>query len=103
ESLALHAVRPNHDGTVSWKFDDYQQVRAPYRLSVDDHIALWRRITCPTLLLRGTESALPDPEKAGVLGHFKQARYVPVSGAGRWLHHDQLDTVLAEMRGFLGV
>ena len=74
EELALHAVRPNSDGTFSWKFDDYQQVRAPYRLSVDDHIALWQRITCPTLLLRGTESALPDPEKAGVLGYFKQAR-----------------------------
>lgn len=101
--LATHAVRPNPDHTFSWKFDDYQQVRAPYRLSIDDHIALWSRIACPTLLLRGTESTLPDPEKAGVLGYFKQARYVSVAGAGHWLHHDRLDAVIAELRSFLEV
>ena len=27
----------------------------------------------------------------------------PVPGAGHWLHHDQLDMVLAELRSFLGV
>ncbi len=102
-SLAGHGVKRNADGTFSWKFDDYQQARAPYRLWADDYIGLWKRIACPTLLLRGDESMLPDPQGAGVLGHFKQARYVTVAGAGHWLHHDRLHDVVAELRVFLEV
>jgi pimeloyl-ACP methyl ester carboxylesterase len=101
--LASHGVKRNVDGSYSWKFDEYQRARAPYRLSPDDHIALWSRITCPTLLLRGKESFLPDPETAGVLAHFRQARLVTIAGAGHWLHHDKLDEVLGELCPFLGI
>jgi pimeloyl-ACP methyl ester carboxylesterase len=101
--LASHGVKRNADGGYSWKFDEYQKARAPYRLSPDDHIALWSRITCPTLLLRGNESFLPDPETAGVLAHFRQAHLVTIAGAGHWLHHDKLDEVLNVLRPFLGV
>ena len=99
--LARHGLRHNPDGSFSWKFDDYQQARAPYRLSPEENIELWSRITCPTLRLRGDESMLADPDKAGVLGHFKQARFVTIAKAGHWLHHDRLDEVLAELRVFL--
>ena len=96
--LANHGVRQNADGDYSWKFDEYQSARAPYRLSPNDHVVLWSRITCPTLLLRGDESFLPDPETAGVLAHFRQAHLVTVAGAGHWLHHDKLDEVLGVLR-----
>jgi pimeloyl-ACP methyl ester carboxylesterase len=99
--LASHGVKRNVDGSYSWKFDEYQRARAPYRLSPDDHIALWSRITCPILLLRGKESFLPDPETAGVLAHFRQARLVTIAAAGHWLHHDKLDEVLGELCPFL--
>lgn len=101
--LASHAVKRNADGSYSWKFDEYQQVRAPYRLSPDDHIALWSRIACPALLLRGNESFLPDPETAGVLAHFRQAHLVMIAGAGHWLHHDKPHEVLGVLRPFLGI
>ena len=101
--LASQGVKRNADGGYSWKFDEYQKARAPYRLSPDDHITLWSRITCPTLLLRGNESFLPDPETAGVLAHFRQAHLVTIAGAGHWLHHDKLDEVLNVLRPFLGV
>jgi len=101
--LASHGVKRNADGSYSWKFDEYQRARAPYRLSSKDHIALWSRITCPTLLLRGTESFLPDPETGGVLAHFRQARLVTIVGAGHRLHHDKLDEVLGELCQFLGI
>ena len=65
--LASHGVKRRADGSYSWKFDPYEQARAPYRLSPDDHVALWQRISCPTLLLRGNDSFLPDPEAAGCL------------------------------------
>ena len=32
--LAGHGVKKNSDGTYSWKFDNYQRVRAPYPMSV---------------------------------------------------------------------
>jgi pimeloyl-ACP methyl ester carboxylesterase len=101
--LARHAVRPNADGTLSWKYDPYQQARAPYRLSADDYTGLWSRIACPILLLCGSESFIPDPGKAGLLGHFKQADQKIIAGAGHWLHHDQPEEVLAALRSFLDV
>jgi pimeloyl-ACP methyl ester carboxylesterase len=101
--LATHGVKRNADGTYSWKFDPYQQARAPYRLSPDNHVALWSRITCPTLLLRGNESFLPDPQSAGNLAHFRQVHLVTIAGAGHWLHHDKIDDVLRELRLFLGI
>jgi pimeloyl-ACP methyl ester carboxylesterase len=72
-------------------------------LSREDYIGLWSRITCPTLLMWGSESFLADPEAAGLLAHFKQAEMLKIAGAGHWLHHDRLDEVLAALRGFLGV
>jgi pimeloyl-ACP methyl ester carboxylesterase len=101
--LARHAVKQNADGTYSWKYDPYQRARAPYRLSGDDYIALWSRITCPILLLCGSESFIPDPGKAGILSHFKHADQKIIAGAGHWLHHDKPDDVLAELRLFLDV
>jgi pimeloyl-ACP methyl ester carboxylesterase len=99
--LARHGVRQGADGRYRWKFDHYQRASAPYRLSPDDYAALWSRIACPTLLMWGDESFLPDPEAAGLLAHFKHAELVKVAGAGHWLHHDRLDEVLASLRRLL--
>jgi pimeloyl-ACP methyl ester carboxylesterase len=101
--LATHGVRKNADGSLSWKFDPYQGARAPYRLSADHYAALWSRVTCPTLLLRGSESFLPDPAASGLLAHIGQADLRTITGAGHWLHHDKLDDVLLALRSFLGI
>ena len=79
-----------------------EKVKQLRRLAIA-HTALWSRITCPTLLLRGNESFLPDPEAAGALAHFRQARMVTIVGAGHWLHHDKLDEVLGVLRPFFGI
>jgi pimeloyl-ACP methyl ester carboxylesterase len=99
--LATHALKPNAAGEFIWKFDPYLRARAPYRLSLEDHIALWSRIACPTLLVAGSESFLPDPETAGVLGHFRQAELVKIEGAGHWLQHDRPEAVLGVLQTFL--
>jgi pimeloyl-ACP methyl ester carboxylesterase len=101
--LATHGLKKNADGSYSWKFDPYQRAMAPYRLSADHYTALWSRITCPTLLLRGSESFLPDPAASGLLAHIGQADLRTITGAGHWLHHDKLDDVLLELRPFLGI
>ena len=101
--LATHGVRKNADGSLSWKFDPYQGARAPYRLSADHYAALWSRITCPTLLLRGSESFLPDPATSGLMAHVRHADLRTITGAGHWLQHDKLDEVLVALRSFLGI
>ena len=101
--LASHGVRQNADGSYRWKFDQYQSARAPYRLSPNEHALLWSRISCPTLLLRGDESFLPNLEAAGILSLFTQVRLVTVAGAGHWLHHEKLDEVLGMLRPFLEI
>ena len=99
--LATHGMKRNDDGSFSWKYDPYLRARAPYRLSLDDNIGLWSRIACPTLLVAASESFLPDPEKAGVMSHFKHAELAKIAGAGHWLQHDRPDEVLQLIRRFL--
>ncbi|QWG22268.1 alpha/beta hydrolase [Bradyrhizobium sediminis] len=99
--LATHALKQDADGGYSWKFDPYLRARAPYRLSLEDYVALWSRIACPTLLVSGSESFLPDPATAGVLGHFRQAELVRIEGAAHWLQHDKPEEVLRALNGFL--
>jgi pimeloyl-ACP methyl ester carboxylesterase len=100
--LAAHGVRQNADGSYSWKYDEYQKARAPYRLALDDYAALFARITCPTLLLHGSESFLKDPQMTGMLAHFRTAQFETIAGAGHWLQHDKPDAVLRALREFLG-
>jgi pimeloyl-ACP methyl ester carboxylesterase len=99
--LASHALKLDADGRYSWKFDPYLRARAPYRLSLEDNIALWSRIACPTLLVAGSESFLPDPHRAGVLGHFRQTELVKIEGAGHWVQHDKPAEVIEVLRRFL--
>jgi len=100
--LATHGMKRNDDGSFSWKYDPYLRARAPYRLSLDDNIGLWSRIACPTLLVAASDSFLPDPEKAGVMSHFKHAELAKIVGAGHWLQHDRPDEVLGLIQKFLG-
>jgi len=73
---------------------------APYRFDVDDMRALWSRIACPTLLVRGADSWASDPVKDGRIEPFQNARLVTVAKAGHWVHHDQLDAFLEAVRAF---
>ena len=56
------------------------------------------RISCPTLLVRGTESWASDPERDGRAAVFPNARVVTVEGAGHWVHHDRSDEFLRIVR-----
>src|SRR5690606_28373393 len=89
--LTIHGSNQNEDGTYSWKFDNYVRAFPPIGLDFDKQHELWSRITCPTLLIRGTESWASDPERDGRARHFRNARVVNVEKAGHWVHHDQLE------------
>jgi pimeloyl-ACP methyl ester carboxylesterase len=99
--LTVHGVNQNEDGTYSWKFDNYIRAFSPYAFNPEDARALWRRITCPTLLVRGMESWAGNPLEDGRDQFFSNARVVNVEKAGHWVHHDQLEVFLGLVTEFL--
>jgi pimeloyl-ACP methyl ester carboxylesterase len=99
--LTRHGVRQNEDGTYSWKFDNYIRAWPPTDISRDDIRALWGRITCPTLLVYGSESWASNPATDGRAAHFPNATVAVVEGAGHWVHHDRLDAFLDSAETFL--
>jgi len=99
--LTLHGTYRNEDGTYTWKFDNYVRSQSPYEFNVDEARSIWQRITCPTLLLRGTESWATDPMDDGRASAFQQVRCVNIARAGHWVHHDQLQEFLRVVRVFL--
>ena len=99
--LTLYGANRNEDGSYTWKFDNYVRSQSPYRFNMTDAQDIWGRITCPTLLLRGADSWASDPEKDGRAGAFRQPAIVTVPNAGHWVHHDQLDLFMRQVRRFL--
>ncbi len=99
--LSIHGTTQNEDGSYSWKFDNYVRAFSPFAFNADEAHALWRRIECPVLLIRGAESWASDPQKDGRAKFFRNAQSVNVDGAGHWVHHDQFDDFLRLVRKFL--
>ena len=100
--LTLHGINQNEDGTYSWKFDNYVRSWPPYDMTQENIEELWRRITCPTLLVYGKESWASNPQTDGRAKHFKNARVETFERAGHWVHHDRLPEFMALLREFLG-
>ena len=99
--LTVHGVTRNEDGSWSWKFDNHLNVWPFDDLPAAEVEALWAAITCPTLLLYGAKSWASNPEGDGRLAHFRDARVVEFADAGHWLHHDQFERFVGEVRGFV--
>jgi pimeloyl-ACP methyl ester carboxylesterase len=99
--LVVHGTRRNEDGSYSWKFDNLVRTVSPIELTARQREELWERITCPVLLINGTDSWATNPAEEGRLKHFRNARVSVFEGAGHWVHHDQLDRFVSEVRAFL--
>ena len=91
--LTAHGVNRNEDGSYSWKFDNYTRTFAPYRFDVDDMRALWKRITCPVLLIRGADSWAGDPVSDGRMSVFRDARSITIPKAGHWSAYENAPEV----------
>ena len=99
--LTQHGVNQNEDGSFSWKFDPYVRVWPPYDMPRESIAELWSSIACPTLLVYGEESWAKNPAADGRADYFKRADVLAVPKAGHWVHHDQLDFFLTNVRAFL--
>lgn len=100
--LTIHGASRNEDGTWSWKFDPYLNVWPFEDVPESRTEELWGDISCPMLLLYGANSWASNPEKDGRLDLFKNdPKVIEFENAGHWLHHDQFDRFMAEVRAFL--
>ena len=99
--LTVSGVIRHEDGTYAWKFDNFVRAVSPYLFNVDEAREIWSHVTCPVLLVRGSESWAPDPEAEGHAAAFRQPHIMTVERAGHWVHHDQLAAFLRGVRGFL--
>lgn len=99
--LTINGVSRNEDGSWSWKFDNYLNVWPVTDMSFAEKVQLWEAITCPVLLMWGLDSFAKSPASDGRMGHFRDARLVEYENAGHWLHHDQFDRFMSDVRAFL--
>ena len=99
--LTVHGVSRNEDGTYSWKFDNYLNSWPVIGPRMDDVHDLWEAIECPVLLLYGADSWASNPEKDGRAKQFRHGRTIEYANAGHWLHHDQFERFVADLRAFL--
>lgn len=99
--LTIHGANRNEDGTWSWKFDNYLNVWPVSDITYASQIELWEAITCPVLLLYGTDSFASNPERDGRARHFPTGRVIEYAKAGHWLHHDQFDRFVADVKAFV--
>ncbi len=100
--LTIHGSNQNEDGTYSWKFDPYTRQGAAFDLSMEDLHQFWRQITCPVLLISGSESWVRrDGDAEALVKPFRDARHEVVDHAGHWVQHDQLEVFLDLVHGFL--
>ena len=101
--LTTHGSNQNEDGTYTWKFDNYTRAPRPYDIPNEDIAALWRRISCPVLIINSRHGYPHRIGQEGTARHFRNVRLREINNAGHWPHHDQLAECVAAISDFLGV
>ena len=99
--LTAHGSNQNEDGTYTWKFDNYTRTRHPYDIPNDDMAALWRRISCPVLIINSRQGYPHRIGQDDTLRHFGTATLHEIDDAGHWTHHDQFAACVETIGRFL--
>ena len=103
ESLKKN-LRQLDNGRYAWHWDPrFMGVDGPAEIIDRERLfAAARRLTAPTLLVRGRESdILSDHGVREFLSHLPNAQYVDVGGAGHMVAGDRNDAFTEAVRGFL--
>ncbi len=100
EHLTRHGLRQVGNSGWQWKHDPYLAVWPFPDITPDEAQALWRRISCPTLLIYG-DLSWPSPTPADLLRQIPDVREVRLANSGHWPHHDAFDACCAAIETFL--
>ena len=99
-----YATKELPNGKIGWRYD--LAIREARRQGISTpQEDLWpalSKITCPTLIVRGTETDLLTREVAErMVGTFPNARLVEISRAGHMVFEDNPEDFIAAVRNFL--
>ena len=97
--LTRHGVRPQKD-QWRWKHDPFVGIWPFPEMADSDAEALWRSITCPTLLIYGDKS-WPSSLPSRLLDAVPNVQEVRLPHSGHWPQHDSLDPCLRAITHFL--
>lgn len=105
--LARHWARETAPGQVQLVSDPRHKRINPYLFRADEALACWRRITAPTLLVIGRDSAIPGwlkdspVELAERKAAFRTHTEVLLDDCGHMIHHDQPERLARLIEEFL--
>lgn len=96
--LTEYAARPVEGGYI-WKYDWWVNGRTSMEIRREELPRFWSAIECPTLLLFARETRVAQRTDAGEF--IRGSRTAFIEDAGHWLHHDQLEATIAQVKPFL--
>lgn len=110
--LAHYWARPLNDGSGQWHLlgDAAHKVRQARLYRLDEVLAVYQRITAPTMALQASDNSLAQwfqhgehslEEHRRRLDHIAQCTLHTIQDAGHMLHHDQPDQVAQHLHAFL--
>jgi pimeloyl-ACP methyl ester carboxylesterase len=98
--MSLHGTRKSGQH-YRWKHDPLLRYRTTTMLSEGQIEAFIRRINCPILFVYGTESDFMQSVRGPRAKLFKNARIVPIDGAGHHIPHEKPDELATIVAPFL--
>lgn len=89
-------------GTADWRFclkGIYESISQGH---LRDRVSEWKSIHCPILLMRGDESSdLTQEDFTKMLSINSNAKGVEIPESGHWIHFDQAEAFVRELKSFL--
>ena len=111
--LAQHWAEPLPDGSSQWRIlgDNAHKVVHARLYRVDEILAIYARISAPTLAIEASDNSLAQWFKHGehsLEEHHRRLSHIPnctiqtIANAGHMIHHDQPQAVAQHLQAFLG-
>lgn len=100
--IARHGTRQIEGGRVIFKHDPLHVTRGPYPFRLDFARSFWERVSCPVLLVDGSESPfhwLADRQARN--STFKNRQERTIQGAGHMLQRHQPEALCRVLTEFL--
>jgi pimeloyl-ACP methyl ester carboxylesterase len=98
--MVLHGTKKRGDAYL-WKYDPILRYRTTTALSEGQIEAFIRRVKCPILFVYGTESDFMQSVRGPRAKLFKNARIVPLEGAGHHIPHEKPEELAEVVVPFL--
>jgi len=97
--IAEYASKPYEDGRI-WKYDFWVNGRTSMEIRRDELPRFWEAIECPVLLAFANRSHMQSGQRLDAEQFIPNARTITIDDSGHWIHHDQPEALLAELRPF---